>query len=169
MIDKMIDYYGNLPPPSNESATEQILQYFENHKIQKVDSKSNKFTIDYSKLFEKENDKLKYILNDIIHKNILKYKTKKSFGSYALWSIYVSGDIKLMVNNNILKYYLSQNNRDVYNKYMFDNIEYEKKGDTPTNSPDLGVFSPRTFKKYIIENSSLINSIIEYISVNINK
>ena len=167
MIDKMLDYYGNLPPPSNENATQQILQYFESHNIQRIDSKSHKFIIDYSKLFQKENSELKYIFNDIIHKNILKYKTTREFGSYALWSIYVSGEIKSMINSNILKYYLSQNNRNAYNKYMFDNIREKSKTDTPTNSPDLGVFSPRIYKTFIIDNSILINSIIEYISVNI--
>mgnify|MGYP001281514785 CR=1 FL=1 len=163
----MLNYYGNLPPPNNENATQQILQYFENNKIQKIDSKSHKFTIDYSKLFEKENHEFTYIFNDIIHKNILKYKTKKNFGSYALWSIYVSGEIKSMVNHNILKYYLYQNNRDVYNIFVFDNIQHNTKIDTSTNSPDHGVFSPRTFKKFNVENFSLIKSIIEYIFVNI--
>ena len=97
----------------------------------------------------------------------MKYKTTREFGSYALWSIYVSGEIKSMINSNILKYYLSQNNRNAYNKYIIDNIQEKSKTETPTNSPDLGVFSPRIYKKFIIDNSTLINSIIEYISVNI--
>ena len=92
---------------------------------------------------------------------------KKTFKHISCTNNYFNEIIK-QINLNILKCFLDKNDKNTLYKIVFNEIRCDPKtpNNTPESSPDLGVFSPRTFKKFIIPNSEIINSIIDYISIN---
>ena len=165
----MLDNYGNYDPPNDNDACNEIYSYYKANKKQKINVCDLKYIIDYSCLLENDDDIIKQTrFKNIIFNNFNLYKKKNKFGSLSLWLMITKNEIIKKINLNILKYFLDKNDKNTLYKVVFNEIRCDPKtpNNTPENSPDLGVFSPRTFKKFIIPNSEFINSIIDYISIN---
>ena len=164
----MLDYYGNFDPPNDNDACNEIYSYYKENKKQRLNISKAKYEIDYSCLLENDDINKQTQFKNIIFNNYDLYKKKNKLGSLTLWLMTSKNDIIKQINSNILKYFLDKNDRNILHKLILSEIRCDPKtpNNTPESSPDLGVFSPRTFKKFIIPNSEFINSIIDYISIN---
>lgn len=164
----MLDYTGYSDPPNDNDACNEIYSYYKETKKQRLNVFGLKYEIDYSCLFENDDIIKKTSFKNIIFNNFNLYKKKNKIGSLTLWLMVVKQEIIKEININILKYFLDNNDRNTLHKLVLSEIKGKSKtpNNTPESSPDLGLFSPRTFKKFIIPNNEIINSIIEYISIN---
>ena len=164
----MLDNYGNYDPPNDNDACNEIYLYYKENKKQRLNISKAKYEIDYSCLLENDDINKQTQFKNIIFNNFNLYKKKNKLGSLSLWLMITKNEIIKQINLNILKYFLDKNDKNTLYKVVFNEISCDPKtpNNTPESSPDLGVFSPRTFKKFIIPNSEIINSIIDYISIN---
>tara|TARA_Y100001970_G_C14198075_1_gene839354 strand:+ start:993 stop:1511 length:519 start_codon:yes stop_codon:yes gene_type:complete len=170
----MNDYNSQFPAPSIQEAKHQLKKYFIACSTQIIKINNKTYNIDYRNLLHENDDKsLENNFENLIVNNIFKYekitKSKISLGSEVLWSLKISGEIKEMININIVKYYLDKNDKNELQNITMNELKKNQITPTssPNNSPNFGVFSPRTFKKFVIDNSEIINSIIDYIFINI--
>ena len=164
----MLDNYGNYDPPNDNDACNEIYLYYKENKKQRLNISKAKYEIDYSCLLENDDINKQTQFKNIIFNNFNLYKKKNKLGSLSLWLMITKNEIIKQINLNILKYFLDKNDKNTLYKVVLNEIRCDPKtpNNTPESSPDLGVFSPRTFKKFIIPNSEIINSIIDYISIN---